>query len=245
MCYLVLPQTQGARLLYQDYVDPFLTHHEHEIEELIGRSHERAKALGLQYFYQAVDLIRTKVLGLPPQQVAPSPPAGPTGYAQSLLSRFNIPTAAAAATSTGDWYSALSSALGAVTSAGKSREAHEEGMSASSTLLQQQIQSMTGADKARYISQQRELLDRLRSDLAHEESKISRNDPETDDLAYGAPLRKNKSDNSFEVVDDEDLGSRATRRTSGKWTSGWLGTDHDSSGSSDYASRATGYDRYS
>ncbi|KAJ5890003.1 hypothetical protein N7504_010813 [Penicillium tannophilum] len=246
MCYLVLPQTQGARLLYQDYVDPFLTHHEHEIEELIGRGHERAKALGLQYFYQALDLIRTKVLGLPPQQEAPPPPSGPAAYAQSLLSRFNLPTAAAA-TNTGDWYSALSSALGSVTSPGKSREAHQEELSASGTLLQRQIQSMTGIDKAQYISHQREVLDYLRSTLAREEQAIQHDDVGNDDLAYGAPLRKNKSDNSFDVVDDEDLGSRgsrATRRTSGKWTSGWLGPDNDSSGSSDYTSRTTGYDRY-
>ncbi|KAJ5915180.1 hypothetical protein N7454_011292 [Penicillium verhagenii] len=244
MCYLVLPQTQGARLLYQDYVDPFLNHHEHEIEELIGRSHERAKALGLQYFYQAMDLIRTKVLGLPPQKEAPPPPSGPAAYAQSLLSRFNIPTAAAASTAPGDWYSALSSALGSVASPGKSRETHEEQLSASGTLLQRQIRSMTGIDKAQYISHQREVLDYLRSTLAQEEQAIHRDDPESDDLAYGAPLRKNRSDNSFEVVDDEDLGSRATRRTSGKWTSGWLGPEHDSSGSSDHTSRTTGYDRY-
>ncbi|KAJ5725682.1 uncharacterized protein N7483_007039 [Penicillium malachiteum] len=243
MCYLVLPQTQGARLLYQDYVDPFLTHHEREIEEIIGRSHERAKALGLQYFYQAVDLIRTKVLGLPPQQQTPPPPSGPASYAQSLLSRFNIPTAASASSS-GDWYSALSSALGSVTSPGKSREVHEEELSASGTLLQQRIQSMTGADKARFISHQREVLDYLRSTLMREEQAIHRDrENDTDDLAYGAPLRKNESDNSFDVVDDEDLGSRGPR-TSGKWSSGWLGGDHDSSGSSDYASRTTGYDRY-
>ncbi|KAJ6031300.1 hypothetical protein N7540_002032 [Penicillium herquei] len=242
MCYLVLPQTQGARLLYQDYVDPFLTHHEREIEDIIGRSHERAKALGLQYFYQAVDLIRTKILGLPPQQQAPPPPSGPASYAQSLLSRFNIPTAAAASNPS-DWYSALSSALGSVTSPGKSREVHEEELSASGTLLQQRIQSMTGADKAQFISHQREVLDYLRSTLMKEEQAIHRDrENDTDDLAYGAPLRKNKSDNSFDVVDDEDLGSRS--RTSGKWSSGWLGGDHDSSGSSDYASRTTGYDRY-
>ncbi|KAJ5647120.1 hypothetical protein N7490_003492 [Penicillium lividum] len=244
MCYLVLPQTQGARLLYQDYVDPFLTHHEHEIEELIGRGHERAKALGLQYFYQAMDMIRVKVLGLPPQKEAPPPPSGPAAYAQSLLSRFNLPSAAATAAAPGDWYSALSSALGSVTSPGKSREAHEEELSASGTLLQRQIQSMTGIDKAQYISHQREVLDYLRSTLAREEQAIQRDDPDDDDLAYGAPLRKNKSDNSFDVVDDEDLGSRPARRTSGKWASGWLGPENDSSGSSEHASRTTGYDRY-
>lgn len=246
MGYLVLPQTQGARLLYQEYVDPFLAHHEREIEELIGRSHERAKALGLQYFYQAIDFIREKLLGLPPQQQqAPPSPTGPAAYAQSLLSRFNIPTAAAPSSSS-DWYSALSSALGSVTSSGKSREAREEELSASGTLLQRQLQSMTGTEKAQYISTQREVLDFLRSTLAREEQAMGRDDPETDDLAYGAPLRKDPSDNSFDVVTDEDLGSRGARRTSGRWTSGWLGNDHDSSGSSgtDYASRTTGYDRY-
>ncbi|KAJ5172502.1 TB2/DP1/HVA22-related protein [Penicillium capsulatum] len=249
MCYLVLPQTQGARLLYQDYVDPFLTYHEREIEDMIGTTHEKAKAMGLQYFYQAIDLIRQKVLGLPPQQQAPPPPSGPASYAHSLLSRFNIPTAAAAAPSTGstDWYSALSSTLGSVTSTGKSREARQEELSASGSLLQRQLESMSGADKARYISSQREVLEFLQSTLMREEKKsTSRDDPDNDDLAYGAPLRKNPSDNSFDVVDDEDLvKSRSTRRTSGRWASSWLGADHDSSGSSgtDHG-RTTGYDRY-
>ena len=246
MSYLVLPQTQGARFIYQDYVDPYLAHHEREIEELIGRSHERAKALGLQYFYQAIDLIREKLFGFPPQQKqAPPPPTGPAAYAQSLLSRFNIPTAATSSSTPNDWYSALSSALGSVTTTGKSREAREEELSASGTLLQRQLRSMNSTEKAQYISTQREVLDFLRSTLAREEQAMSA-DPETDDLAYGAPLRKDPSDNSFDVVTDEDLISRTTRRPSGRWTSGWLGNDHDSSGSSgtDYAARSTGYDRY-
>lgn len=245
MCYLVLPQTQGARLLYQEYVDPFLTHHEREIEELIGHTHERAKALGLQYFYKAIDLIREKLLGLPPQRPAPPPPSGPAAYAQSLLSRFNIPTVGASTTSSNDWYSALSSVLGSVTSMAKSREVREEELSASGTLLQRQLETMTGAEKAQYISSQREVLDFLRSTLAREEQAMNRGDLDTDDLAYGAPLRKNRSDHSFDVVDDEDLGSRPARRTSGRWA-GWLGNDHDSSGSSgtDHAARTTGYSRY-
>lgn len=241
MCYLVLPQTQGARLLYQEYVDPFLTHHEREIEELIGQGHERAKDLGLQYFYKAIDLIRVKLLGLPPQRPAPPPPSGPAAYAQSLLSRFYIPTAGAAP-SGNDWYSALGSVLGSVTSTYKSREAREEELSASGTLLQRQLRAMTGAEKAQFISTQREVLDYLRSTLLREEQAMGQDDTETDDLAYGAPLRKNRSDNSFDVVDDEDLGSRPVQRTSSRWA-GWLGNDHDSSSSAD-AARASGYDRY-
>ncbi|KAJ5881903.1 TB2/DP1/HVA22-related protein [Penicillium soppii] len=251
LSYLVLPQTQGARFLYQDYVDPFLAHHEKEIEEMIGRTHERAKTLGLQYFYRAIELIREKLLGLPPQRPATPPQPGPASYAQSLLSRFNIPAAGAAAASN-DWYSVLSSALGTVTSTGKSREARDEQLSASGTLLQRQMQSMSGADKAHFISTQRELLDHLHSTLTREEQAIPRG--EDDNLAYGVPLRKNRSENSFEVVDNEDLNRRPERKTSGGWSTGWFGNEQDSSGSSgtDFAaraideiarSRATGYDR--
>ncbi|KAJ5811192.1 TB2/DP1/HVA22-related protein [Penicillium robsamsonii] len=216
MCYLVLPQTQGARLLYQDYVDPFLTHHEREIEEMIGHTHERAKP-------------------------------GAASYAQSLLSRFNIPIAGAgtgagaagASANANDWYSVLSAAVGSVTS-GKSREARDEELSASGNLLQRQMQSMSGAEKAHFISSQRELLDHLRSTLAQEERSNPRGGLEADDLAYGVPLRKNRSENSFEVVDDEDLGRRPERKTSGGWTSGWFGNEQDSSSSSgaDFAARA-------
>ncbi|KAJ6169403.1 hypothetical protein N7497_002246 [Penicillium chrysogenum] len=234
MAYLVLPQTQGARTLYQDYVDPFLTHHEREIEEMIGNTHERAKALGLQYFYQAIDLIREKVLGLP--RNAP----------RHLLSQVPLPTRSR-------YYRVLSTAVGSVTS-GKSREARDQELSASGNLLQRQMQSMSGAEKAHFISSQRELLDHLRSTLTQEEQSSPRGGLEADDLAYGVPLRKNRSENSFEVVDDEDLGRRPERKTSGGWASGWFGNERDSSGSSgtDFAaravdeiarSRATGYDR--
>ncbi|KAJ5963662.1 TB2/DP1/HVA22-related protein [Penicillium vulpinum] len=256
MAYLVLPQTQGARLLYQDYVDPFLTHHERGIEEMIGQTHERAKALGLQYFYQAIDFIREKVLGLPPQRPATPPQPSAASYAQSLLSRFNIPVAGGASgtpANANDWYSVLSAAVGSVAS-GKSREVRDKELSASGNLLQRQMQSMSGAEKAHFISSQRELLDHLRSTLAEEEQSHTQGGLEANDLAYGVPLRKNRSENSFEVVDDEDVKRRPERKTSGGWASGWFNNEQDSSGSSgtDFAaravdeiarSRATGYDR--
>jgi hypothetical protein len=166
-----------------------------------------------------------------------------------LLSRFNIPTAGAAGApaATNDWYSILGSALGSVAAAGKPRGVHEEELSASGTLLQRQLDTMSGAEKASYISRQREVLDFLRSTLSREEQAMGQNDAENDDLAYGAPLRKDLSETSFDVVDDDDLGSRSgARRTSSRWTSAWLGNEHDSSGSSgtDHAARTSGYDRY-
>ncbi|KAL4913286.1 TB2/DP1, HVA22 family-domain-containing protein [Aspergillus aurantiobrunneus] len=212
--YLVLPQTQGARTLYQDYVDPFLAHHEREIEEFIGRSHERAKALGLQYFYQLIDLIRERVLGLPPQRPPAPPPASAASYAQSLLSRFNLPSAVGGnnPAPANDWYSAISSAVASVTSPGKSPEARAEALSASGTLLPREFESKSRAEKAKFYSNQRDMLDVLRDALMKEERSL-----DDDGLAYGgAPLRKNRSDNSFDHIEHEDTRERSPRR-SGNW----------------------------
>ncbi|KAL5365169.1 TB2/DP1, HVA22 family-domain-containing protein [Aspergillus floccosus] len=231
--YLVLPQTQGARLLYQTYVDPFLEHHEREIEDFIGRSHERAKALGLQYFYQALDWVRENILHLPAQRPAsPPPPTGPASYAQSLLSRFNLPTSTTGMSGptpapNNDWFSAISSAVAAVTSTGKSPEARAEELSASGTLLPREMASMSREEKARYISNQRDLLDVVRNALAREERNLDQS-PE-DDLAYGSAssLRKNRSDNSFDHIQPEDVRDRSpSGRGGGNWTSGWFGGEH-------------------
>lgn len=243
--YLVLPQTQGAKILYQTYVDPFLAHHEREIEEFIGRSHERAKALGLQYFYQAIDYIREKVLGLPAQRPAPPPPpTGPAGYAQSLLSRFNIPTAAGAAqpAAANDWYSTISSAVASMAAAGKSHEARAEELSASGNLLPRELAGMSRADKASFISRQRDMLEVVRAALAKEESNLGRGDVD-EDLAYGASLRKNQSDHSFDHINPEDIRDRSPARpersSSGKWAAGWFGGGEQAGASgAEFAARA-------
>lgn len=265
MAYLVLPQTQGARVLYQEYVDPFLEHHEREIDEFIGRAHERAKAAGLQYFYQAIDLIRERILGLPPQRAAaaPPPPTGAAAYAQSLLSRFNLPAAAASSLSAPatDLYSVLSSAVTVVTSTGKSRDAQVEELSASGTLLPREIASLSSAEKAKFIATQRERLDVLRTALAREEKNLGGdNGLEPDeDLAYGsaAGLRKTLSSNSFDHISQEDLsfssGARDPSRDrspvgrgrtpSGSWTTGWFGAGYRTTSGDQSTAKSSGVDR--
>ncbi|PLB39450.1 HVA22/TB2/DP1 family protein [Aspergillus candidus] len=225
--YLVLPQTQGARILYQTYVDPFLTHHEREIEDFIGRSHERAKALGLLYFYRAIDYIRERVLGLPAQNPPPPPPSGVASYAQSLLSQFNIPLAGGsgpapgAAPASNDWYTTLSAAVASVTSAGKSHDARAEELSASGTVLPREMASMSRAEKTQFLSQQRDVLEVVRRALAREESSLETGAVD-DDLAYGSSssLRKNRSDHSFDHIEPEDLRDRSPARPA-EDRSGW------------------------
>ncbi|KAL3470181.1 TB2/DP1, HVA22 family-domain-containing protein [Aspergillus californicus] len=239
--YLVLPQTQGARMIYQEYVDPFLAQHEREIEEFIGSSHEKARAMGLQYLYKAIDYVREKVLGLPPQRPQTPPPAGAASYAQSLLSRFNLPSAVGghSPAPASDWYSTISSAVAAVTSPGKTQEARAEELSASGTLLPREMASMSRSDKAQFYSKQRDMLDVIRNAIMREERGLD--EAGDDDLAYGgASLRKNRSDNSFDHIDHDDVRDRSPNRRSSNRGSNWFGDAEQPSSSSgvDFALRA-------
>jgi receptor expression-enhancing protein 1/2/3/4 len=84
--YLVLPQTQGARTIYEDYIHPFLENNEAQIDNLIASAHDRLKAAGLAYLRQAIDYVKTNVLGLPPpESSSPTPESAvPQSYTQSL-----------------------------------------------------------------------------------------------------------------------------------------------------------------
>ncbi|KJR86314.1 HVA22 domain membrane protein [Sporothrix schenckii 1099-18] len=144
LLYLVLPQTQGARVLYQSHVHPWIVEHETQIDELIGSAYARLRSAGMHYLKQAIAYLRT-ALGLPVAPEGPpsssSPSSSPFSYAgaasaqsytQSLLARFTLPSArwpggamGAAATSSGlphpaapgsgtDFYSMLATAVGAL-----------------------------------------------------------------------------------------------------------------------------------
>ncbi|KAF7553726.1 hypothetical protein G7046_g7029 [Stylonectria norvegica] len=93
--YLILPQTQGARLIYQEYIHPWLEENETQIDEFISSAHNRITAAGISYLKIAIEQFKTKVLGLPPS--APAPAAAESyssqTYTQSLLARFSVPAA--------------------------------------------------------------------------------------------------------------------------------------------------------
>jgi receptor expression-enhancing protein 1/2/3/4 len=120
--YLILPQTQGARVLYEERLHPLLEQNETQIDDFIARSHERLKAAGIDYLRRAIEYAKTNVLGLPASEPAPPTPepAGPQSYTQSLLARFSVPAAkwAAPANSSGDFFNLLAGAVSAATSSG-------------------------------------------------------------------------------------------------------------------------------
>ncbi|KAK4133684.1 hypothetical protein BT67DRAFT_456490 [Trichocladium antarcticum] len=95
LLYLVLPQTQGARYIYEEYIHPRLEENESAIEEFIASAHERLRSAGIAYIKRAIELLRTNVLGLPPSPAAaaaPPEPQTPQSYTQSLLARFTLPS---------------------------------------------------------------------------------------------------------------------------------------------------------
>ena len=47
--WLILPQTQGAAYLYNNYVEPTLTRHEKEIESTYGKVQEKALNTGAKW----------------------------------------------------------------------------------------------------------------------------------------------------------------------------------------------------
>jgi len=250
LSYLVLPQTQGAKLLYQTYIHPFLAHHEQDIDKLITSAHKHAKTAGLDLLKRAIEFVKENLFGMPTKP-APSSPGRDRydgNYAQSLLSRFNLPTARQGlAAPAGDFYSLLSSAMSTInTSAGTSREAQVNDLSRSGTLIPQGI--TTTSDKLNFLSTQRErlrillsTLDKQASDLgteaAIEKDVEKRMTGKTLGEGLVEGLKKSKSEAEF-----EEIGREEGRSEQGKGGGNWVPWGWGSGKCGEERARATGVD---
>lgn len=219
MLYLVLPQTQGAKILYLEYLEPYIVGHETRIDEFIGQAHDRLQQLGLGYINIIVEYLRDKVLGQKSPQPQQPQNANYASYAQDLLSRFAMPGARTSAptqpgiTSAGV-YGMVSSLAGAAFSSSQttltssSRSAAAEASQIPGSLARD-IPEGSSAEKAGYIQSQRERLTSLLRALDTEQQNL--------DLAYGAApghrrpsssggglKTKSRSEQSFENVDYDD-----------------------------------------
>ncbi|KAI4176280.1 MAG: hypothetical protein LQ343_001018 [Gyalolechia ehrenbergii] len=244
LSYLVLPQTQGARLIYQSYIHPFLAHHEAEIDVFITNAHDRAKAAGLQYLKRAIDFVKHHALGMQAQH-APPPSKGET-YAQNLLSRFNLPSARQGLVApAGDFYGLLSAAIGQVGAGGSSRDAQVEEMSRSGTLIPKDITD--NAEKMTFLATQRErlrmlltVLDKEASDLSNEEMIQEDVERRLGEGLQDENLKKSRSEADFDTIDDkEDLGSeKVGKAASGGWMP-WNWSKGEATGTSTGVDRAS------
>ncbi|KAF1978324.1 receptor expression-enhancing protein 2 [Bimuria novae-zelandiae CBS 107.79] len=150
--FLILPGSQGATFLYQEYIEPFLYHHEREIDDFITRTHDSAKKAGFAYFQQAVEWAKVNVLGFAPQQRPPSPVAGQS-YAQNFMSRFNMP----AARGSDNLYGLVNQALsGASALYSGNRDAQATELSRNANIIPENIRN--NDDRLSYVSSQRERL---------------------------------------------------------------------------------------
>lgn len=227
LLYLILPQTQGARVLYQSHVHPFLYENELAIDEFISSAHDRAKAAGLTYLKQAIEFIKQNLLGFPPRE--PTPPATPSpySYTQSLMARFNLPsTRPAQPTNTGtgntatDFYSLLASAVSAATSREGGITSSTRDLSNSGTLIPPSVQ---GEERLSFIAAQRERLSILLSALDKEANTLqsspvrarhvpsmhfdgsasSEEEPNERPKSSASGLSSRKSEGDFEKIDAE------------------------------------------
>ncbi|CAM1502402.1 Fc.00g043860.m01.CDS01 [Cosmosporella sp. VM-42] len=183
LLYLILPQTQGARLIYEEKIHPWLEENETQIDEFITSAHNRLTAAGIRYVKLAIEAFKTKVLGLPPSDPTPPSPE-PQSYTQSLISRFSVPAARWAGTGSGagagnsgsDFYSLLSSAVAAATGAtglaGASGAPSNQEVTNSGTLIPPHLRDST--EKMSFIAAQRDRLNIVLSALDREADTIQR-----------------------------------------------------------------------
>ena len=227
LSYLVLPQTQGARLLYQAHIHPFLAHHEHDIDNFITSIHDRARSAGLVYLKRAIEFIKENVLGMQPKERPTYVEQPGANYAQNLLSRFNLPSARQGlAAPAGDFYGLLSAAVGNIsTGSGVSRDMQVEDLSKSGTLIPQGMTS--ASEKMTYLSTQRErlrvllsALDKQASDLGPEAVIEKDVDRRLTGGQLGEGLRKSKSEAEFEEIDNDGL--KGERQGKPAAAGGWI-----------------------
>lgn len=190
--YLILPQTQGARLIYEQKVHPWLEENENQIDEFIASAHNRLTAAGIAYLKLAIEAFKTKVLGLPPSAPTP-PPSEPQSYTQSLLSRFSVPTAkwTGSGNAGTDFYSLLSSAVAAATgTTGASGPAGTAGpgrdVTNSGTLIPPHLRDSN--EKMSFIAAQRDRLNIVLTALDREAQELQRSEAQrSHDRAFHRP----------------------------------------------------------
>jgi receptor expression-enhancing protein 1/2/3/4 len=216
--YLILPGSQGANFLYQEYMEPFLYHHEREIDEFITQSHDRAKSAGMAYVEMGIEWVKVNVLGFAPGKPQAPRPEGQT-YAQNLMSRFQMPSARGSNDLYGLVNQALSgaSALYGAGSAG-TRDAQASDLSrGAGNLVPDSIRNNN--DRLDYVASQRQRLETLLQAFDREQENIRTQQTggsryHEDNRSIGSlsgSLSRNRSEAEFDRIERDELSSGSDR----------------------------------
>ncbi|KAK4665766.1 hypothetical protein QC763_403260 [Podospora pseudopauciseta] len=230
LLYLVLPQTQGARYIYEEYVHPRLEENETAIEELIASAHDRLKAAGVAYLKQAIEYLKTNILGFPPSPDAassasasqPTQPQTPQSYTQSLLAKFTLPSARWGSTAGAtppshtaslgsDFYSFLASAVSAAASASAAPSTptpQQQRPDSWSSIIPPSVRGAGASARMSFIQAQRERLNIVMSALDREEQAALHDNRPGSVSQDGSPgsasgLSKSRSEQDFEKLEAE------------------------------------------
>jgi hypothetical protein len=202
--YLILPGSQGASFLYCECIEPFLYHHEREIDDFITDAHERAKAAGLNYFQQAVEWVKVQVLGFAPQKPA-SPTAEGQTYAQSFMSRFAMPAARGGTDNLSNLVSQALSGASALYAGTSAAGGEHSTSSREPQLVPDNIRNTS--DRLNYVASQRERLTNLLQQFDREQDNIRSQRDSGSRYYEGSGLRKNRSDDQFDRIERDEIGS--------------------------------------
>jgi receptor expression-enhancing protein 1/2/3/4 len=229
--YLILPGSQGATFLYQEYIEPFLYHHEREIDDFISESHDRAKSAGLRYIEMGIEWVKVNALGFAAQGPAPDRPAGQT-YAQNLMSRFQMPAARGSNDLYGLVNQALSGASALYGAGAGNKDAQASDLSrAASHLVPDNIRN--NDDRLNYVTNQRQRLetllqafDREQDNIRDQQSGGNRYYEHSSRTSSAGNIPRNRSDAEFDRIERDEISDRPPypltppplgRRTSSGW----------------------------
>jgi receptor expression-enhancing protein 1/2/3/4 len=219
--YLILPGSGGATFLYQEYIEPFLYHHEREIDEFISQSHDRAKSAGMAYVEMGIEYVKVNVMGFAPRKPDTPRPDGQT-YAQNLMSRFQMPSARGS----NDLYglvnqalsgaSALYGAGGGATAGTRDAQASDLSRGAAN-LVPESIRN--NEDRFAYVTSQRQRLETLLQAFDREQenirtqqtggSKYHEGNRSSSNLS--GSLSRNRSEAEFDRIERDELSSGSER----------------------------------
>lgn len=197
--YLILPGSQGATFLYQEYLEPVLYHHEREIDDFITDAHDRAKSAGLAYLEQAIEWAKVNVLGFAPKKAAP-PPAQGQSYAQNFMSRFNMPNARSSDPIFGLVNQALS---GASALYAGNKDAQVSELSRNANIIPDTIRN--NDDRLHYVASQRERLQTLLQAFDREADNVRAARESGSRYYEGGGLAKSRSEAEFDIMDRDEV----------------------------------------